>query len=153
MFVELCVCGERDAKSCWTSSWLMVILIWSIRESFGSPEQFNSVTFCTLWLHRKCKNVEMVFINPFICFFKEGKPGSEVNLLSGHLHTECWHPVAKLWLSVGSLLLYSVFISFCPIESGSYQTILIHCVSRKLLPKSSGKHCNNFSNKILLLKK
>lgn len=98
----------------------------------------------------KAKNVDMVFINPFICFFKAEKSGSEVNLLSWHLHTECWHPAAKLWLSVGSLLLYSIFISFCTIKSGYYQTILIPYISRKLLPKSSGKHCNNFSNKILL---
>lgn len=148
------VCGEQqELKSC-SMRWQVVILIWSTCRSFGSPEWFNFVTFCTHWLDRKKQNMwKWYFINPFSCFFKAGKAGGEVNLLSGCLHTECWHPAAKLWLSVGCLLLCSVFISFCTREPGDFQSVLIHCVSRKSLPKSSAKYCNNFSNKILLFTK
>ncbi|KAI1241285.1 hypothetical protein IHE44_0009761 [Lamprotornis superbus] len=74
--------------------------IYASTYEFGDPcypgiqKHLNVIYTC-----EKAKNVEMVFINPFICFFKAGKSGSEVNLLSGHLHTECWHPAAKLWLA------------------------------------------------------
>lgn len=123
----------------------------------GSPEWFNSVSFSTQWLDRKSRKHGSDFVNPF-----NTASGRQENLAVESIHSVdvyilnvsllLFHlTAAKLWLSVGSLLLFC--IPFCGVEWDSHQSILIHGIRRKSLPKSLGEHCNIFLIKYCYLKK